>query len=469
MSATPLRRGVAATAAAVREGTVRAADVVDAVLADIAARGEATHAFVTTLADEARLAATAADDAVARGAAGPLAGVPIAVKDLLAVRGVVRTNGCPVFAADPPQAADATAVARLRAAGAIVVGTTHMHEMALGPTGVNPSMGSAVNPWSADRVPGGSSSGSGVAVAAGLVPAALGSDTGGSVRLPAAFCGITGFKPTYGLVSRAGATPLAWTLDHIGPMTRSAEDAALLLQALAGPDPADPTTARLPVPDYTAALGRSVRGWRVGVLRHFALANVDPAVAHATDVAAEQLRRLGATVIDIDDDDLESGHTAFAGVIMAEASTAIGSALGARLGEAGFEVQMFVQLGRALQGRHYLAAQRQRTRTYEGLRRLFDRVDLLLLPTTICAAPRPEDQLLRIGDRDYSAMEAIAFLTWPFNFTGLPAISVPCGTTDDGLPLGLQLAGRPFADADVLTLAHAYQRETAWHLATPPV
>lgn len=460
--------GVAQLTAAVRAGTRRATDVIDETLAAIHAAAEKTHAFVTTLDAEARQAAVAVDAAVAGGKAGSLAGVPVAIKDLLAVRGVRRGNGCVVFSNDPPQSVDATVVTRLRAAGAIIVGTTHMHEMALGPTGVNPALGSAINPWAPDRVPGGSSSGSGVAVAAQLVPVALGSDTGGSVRVPASFGNITGFKPTYGRVSRAGASALAWSLDHIGPMTRTAEDAAHVLQAIAGHDPADPSTAALPVPDYVAGLGRSVRGWRIGVPRGSAFDEVEPEIARATAAAVETLRAAGALVHDIEIAELERGNEAFAGLILIEASAALGSQLGNRLGDTSLELQMFVQLGRMLQGRHYLAAQRQRARTYEAVRAAMQQVDFLAFPTVVCQAPRPEEFLIRVGDVDRTAMEAIARLTWLGNFTGLPTISVPCGLSQAKLPIGLQLMGRAFADADVLTLAHAYQQHADWHRARPP-
>ena len=263
-----------------------ALELTQACLAGIAARDGAVHGFVSVIADAALAEARAVDAAAARGTVGPLAGVPVAIKDLLSVRGVGRGNGSPAFAGAAPERNDATVVTRLRAAGAVVVGTTHMHELAFGTTGVNPGLGTPVNAWGTDRVPGGSSSGSGAVLAAGLVPAALGSDTGGSIRIPASFCGITGLKPTYGRVSRAGATTLAWTLDHVGPMARSARDVALLLQALAGYDPLDPSSARLPVPDYVAALERPLRGVRVGVPRHFCCALLDGDVAAAFDAVA---------------------------------------------------------------------------------------------------------------------------------------------------------------------------------------
>ena len=236
------------------------------------------------------------------------------------MRGVVRGNGSPAFADAPPAERDATVVARLRAAGAVILGTTHMHELAFGPTGVNPLLGTPVNPWGEGRVPGGSSSGSGVAVGSRLAPLALGSDTGGSIRVPASFCGISGLKPTYGRVSRAGATPLAWSLDHIGPMARTVEDLALALQVLAGHDPADPASARVPVPDYAAGLGRGLRGTRIGVPRHFALAIVDPEVARAFEAALAHLAAAGASVRDVVVPALAHAGPALGAVILSEAA-----------------------------------------------------------------------------------------------------------------------------------------------------
>src|SRR5438874_1409619 len=355
MTARLAELSVAEVRAVLARREASAVEITEACLAALGARNPRVHAFVTVTADDALAAARAADAALARGDAGPLAGVPIGVKDLLAVRGVARTNGSAAFVGDPPAVADAGAVARLRAAGAVIVGTTHLHELAFGPTGVNPALGTPANPWAAGRLPGGSSSGSGAAVAARLVPAALGTDTGGSIRIPASLCGVTGLKPTWGRVTRAGVTPLAWTLDHVGPLTRSVEDAALLLGVLAGHDPADP----------------------------------------------------------------------------------------------------------------HLAAQRRATRLYDEMRAALARVDLLVTPATVLAAPLLDELQVRVGDTQMGTLEAICRLSGPFNLTGLPALAVPCGFTGDGRPIGLQLVGRPFAEAEVLAAGHAYQRATDWHLRRP--
>jgi len=459
---------VAEVRAALRAREASAVEVAEACLEGLRTRA-GMHAFVTITAADALTAARAADAALARGDAGPLAGVPVAVKDLLAVRGVSRTNGSAAFAGDPPAAADAGAVARLRAAGAVIVGTTHLHELAFGPTGVNPALGTPVNPWAADRVPGGSSSGSGAAVAARLVPAALGTDTGGSIRVPASFCGVTGLKPTYGRVSRAGVTPLAWTLDHVGPLARSVEDAALVLGALAGHDPDDPASARVPVPDYPALLTRPLRSVRVGVPRDFACALIEPEVAAAFETALGELRRAGAVVSEVAIPSLVHTGPTLGAIILAEARSAIAPLLAGRHEGVGVELQVYMELGKLVSAEHYLAAQRVRSRLHEETRAVLARVDLLATPATVLAAPRIDELQVRIGDTEVGAVEAICRLSGPFNLTGLPALALPCGFTSDGRPIGLQLVGRPFAEADVLSAGHAYQLATDWHRRPPPV
>ncbi|MFN8543892.1 MAG: amidase [Candidatus Binatia bacterium] len=450
-----------------RETTALA--VTEAHLARIAALDARLHAFVTVTAAAALTAARVADAALARGEGGPLAGVPIAVKDLIALRGVWRSNGSAVCADDPPSAADATVVARLRGAGAVILGTTHLHEFAFGPTGVNAAMGTAVNPWDERRMPGGSSSGSGVAVAARLVPAALGTDTGGSVRIPASLCGVTGLKPTYGRVSRAGVTPLAWTLDHVGPLARTAEDAAIVLGAIAGRDPADPTTASLPVPDYLAGLDRPLRGVRVGVPRHFAFDDVDPAVAEVFRAALADLRRAGAVEVDVVLPALEHAATAVGAVLLPEAEQANRRRFEGRRERLGLDIQVMLALGRLVHAGPYLAAQRLRAVLYEEARAAFAQVDLLALPATPLPAPALDEMLVRLGEREMTPTEALARLTGPFNLTGLPVLALPCGFTPGGLPVGMQLVGRPFAEAAVLAAGHAYQRETDWHARRPPL
>ncbi len=469
MSAGLAGLSVAELSRRLRAREVRAAQVVEDHLAEVAARDGRVHAFAHVTVDAALLAARAADAALARGEGGPLAGVPIAVKDNVAVRGVVGTNGSPAFAGAPPASADAAVVARLRAAGAVVLGTTHMHELAFGPTGVNPALGTPANPWAPGRVPGGSSSGSGAAVAAGLVPAALGTDTGGSVRIPASLCGVTGLKPTYGRVSRAGVTPLAWSLDHVGPLARSVEDVALVLEAIAGADPGDATCARVAVPRYAEALGRPCRGLRIGVPRHFALAGIDAEVRERFTQALGDLRRAGAVVRDVTVPFIEHATRAVGGLMLPEADGALRPLLGARLEHVGVEARILLELAKLVSARHYLAAARLRTRLYEELRGVLAAVDLLALPTTPIPAPAVGELTVRVGEATQGVLEALVVFTTPFNLTGLPALALPCGFTRTGLPVSLQLVGRPFDEATLLAAGHAYQRETDWHTRRPPV
>lgn len=469
MSADPTTLPLASLVRALRARETTAVAVVEAHLARIRVLDPRFHAFVTVLADDALAAAGAADRALERGAGGALAGVPVAVKDIFAVRGVVRGNGSEAFAGDPPAAADASAVTRLRAAGAVVLGTTHMHELAFGATGMNPALGTPVNPWSAGHVPGGSSSGSAVAVAARLAPAALGTDTGASIRLPAAFCGVSGLKPTFGRVSRAGVTPLAWTLDHTGPLARTAEDLAIVLQALAGHDPADPSSARVPVPDYAAGLGRGLRGVRFGVPRRFALATVDPEIAALFEGALGALRDAGAAVEDVELPTLEFSSPMLGAVIIAEANAALVPLLGARLARVGVDTRIRLEVGRAIGAPHYLAAQRLRTRLYEEACAALARVDLLATPLAVVPPPRLGEMRARAGEVELGVEEACTRLTAPFNLTGLPALAVPCGFTRAGLPASLQVVGRPFAEAAVLAAGHGYQGVTDWHRRAPAV
>ncbi|MBI4246771.1 MAG: amidase [Candidatus Rokubacteria bacterium] len=445
--------------------------VVETFLERIAARDARLRAFITVCADQAVEAARRAEADLAAGrAAGALHGVPVGLKDLFDTVGIRTTGGSKVFA-DRVPAADATVVSRLRAAGAIVLGKLNMHEFAYGPEGLNEEHGTPVNPWDAGehRIPGGSSSGSGVAVAAGLAPVALGSDTGGSIRIPAALCGITGLKPTYGRVSRAGVLPLAWSMDHAGPMARTAADCALLLRCLAGHDPADPSTSTLPVPDYTAGLTGEIKGLRVGLLRKFFLSGAGPDVRDAVEQAARLLERLGAIVDEVDLDTI--GHVAAASfaIVASEALAYHAEWLRTRPQDYQRDVRERLRMGAFVTGVQYVRGQQVRALVRREVDQALTERHLLLAPTTPTAATVLGRTEIAIGDTTSDVRSALIRLTRPFNFSGHPACSVPCGFTAEGLPVGMQFVGRPFDEATVLRAADAYQRATDWLSRRPPL
>jgi len=344
-----------------------------------------------------------------------------------------------------------------------------MVEFAYGPEGLNAHHGSPRNPWdaAAERMPGGSSSGSGVAVAAGLAPAALGSDTGGSIRIPASLCGITGLKPTYGRVSRAGVLPLAWSMDHVGPMTRTAADSALLLRVMAGYDPADASTSVLPVPDYLGALSGDVKGLRVGLLRRFFLESATPEVRAAVETAARALEKAGAIVDEVALPAVAHVGAASYAVVASEALAYHTGWLKSRPGDYDPEVRTRLQLGAFVTGAHYVRGQQVRALVRGEVDAALARRDVLLAPATPLTAPRLDERQTTLGDGPSDVRGALIRLTRPFNFSGHPACAVPCGFDTGGLPIGMQIVGRPFDEATVLRAADAYQRLTDWHTRRP--
>ncbi len=458
-------------ARSVRGKEVSPVAVVQAFLDRIAARDGTLRAYVTVCADAALAAAREAEATIVAGReVGRLHGVPLALKDLFDTAGV-RTTGGSTILGDRVPAADATVVARLAAAGAIVLGKLNMHEFAYGPEGLNEHYGHARNPWDAatHRIAGGSSSGSGVAVAAGLAPAALGSDTGGSIRIPAALCGITGLKPTYGRVSRAGVLPLAWSMDHAGPMARTAADCALLLRAMAGYDPADPSTSVVPVADYPAALTGEVTGLRIGLLGKHFLAAAAPEVREAVERAARLLERLGARVDEVHLETVTHVPAASFAIVASEALAYHARWLRERPGDYQADVRERLQAGAFVTGLHYVRGQQVRALVRREVDEALARRDLLLAPTTPVAATVLGQTETVVGDTAVDVRSALIRFTRPFNLSGHPACSVPCGFTAGGLPIGMQLVGRAFDEATVLRAADAYQRATDWHRRRPPL
>lgn len=447
---------------AIRRKELAPTEVVEAVLARIEALEPTLNAFVTLTADAARAAARAVEEKLARGEdVGPLAGVPVAIKDLYETAGVRTTAGSRVLA-DYVPTHDATAVRRLREAGAVSVGKTATHEFAFGPTTDSPYLGPTRNPWHTDHVPAGSSGGSGAAVAAGIVPLALGTDTGGSIRMPAAACGIVGLKPTYGRVSKFGVLPLSWSLDHVGPLARSVADVALALRVLAGPDPLDPTATATPLDDYTAAVERArdgLQGLRLGVptpwLEEY---GVDPEVRAAFDRALDTLRDLGASVEEATLPPADVMTFVNRIITLGEAGAYHADLLARHAEEYAPDVRARLELAQFILARDYLTGQRLRTELSQTMAAVMTEFDALLTPTMPIPAPCIGQNLWTYPDGSSEPVqEAMIRYTAPFSVSGQPALSVPCGFTAEGLPIGLQIVGRPFEEATVLRIGAAFE------------
>jgi aspartyl-tRNA(Asn)/glutamyl-tRNA(Gln) amidotransferase subunit A len=437
-------------------------EVTEAALARIEQLEPRLNAFIAVTAESARHAARAAEAAIMAGHhLGPLQGIPVAIKDLYATRGVATTYGSPLFADWVPDF-DAAAVERLKRAGAVILGKTNLHELAYGSTSANAHYGPVRNPWREDHHPGGSSGGSSAAVAAGMAYAAMGSDTGASIRQPAACVGIVGIKPTFGRVSKYGALPLSWSQDHAGPLTRSVRDAALILQVLAGHDPRDPTTVERPVPDFAAGLDDGIAGRRIGVARAFFFEDCDPEVAALVEAALAVLEDRGAWVEDIQLPDMAAAFTVGTVTIAVEGAAYHAADLRARPEAFSDELRAAFQLGGFYQAVDYVQAQRLRRHLMAETDRALAGFDAIVMPT----APIPATP---IADSPPGHAMLRPRNTMPFNVLGLPAISVPCGFTASGLPVGLQIAGRAFDEAGILRIAQAYEQATTWHRRRPPL
>ena len=414
------------------------------------------NAFITVTAESALARAQEADVELAAGQdRGSLHGIPIAHKDLFLTRGVRTTCGSKIYEHFVPDH-DAAVVERLDAAGAVSLGKLNMHELAFGITSTNPHFGAVRNPWNPGHIPGGSSGGSGAAVAAGMVFAATGSDTGGSIRIPASFCGVVGLKPTYGRVSRFGALPLAYSLDHMGPLARTVRDAALLLNAMAGFDARDPGSARRPVADFVPADGGDIRGVRIGVPQEFFFDRVDPEVEAAVRGALARAEALGAVVKPVRLPDMVSLNTAGMVVQFSEVAAVLEPHLGKRE-QFGKDVLALVDQGRFLAAPDYVNAQRVRRQTQLDFRRVWEEVDCLITPTTAVTAARIGETVVRVGGQDEDVRPASTRLVRPFNALGLPALSMPCGRNGAGLPVGMQIVGRAFEEASILRVGAALE------------
>jgi aspartyl-tRNA(Asn)/glutamyl-tRNA(Gln) amidotransferase subunit A len=452
-------------AAKIQRREVSPVEATRAALDRIAALDGTLNAFVTILGERALDEAKRAEAEIAGGTyRGPLHGVPVSIKDLFFTEGIRTTAGSRVFADYVPDE-DATIVRRLRAAGAIIIGKTNMLEFAY--AAVHPDFGPTPNPWDLRRSSSGSSSGSAVAVAAGMGYGSIGSDTGGSIRLPAAYCGIVGLKPTYGRVSRHGAVPVSWSCDHIGPMTRTVADCAAMLGAIAGEDERDTTSARVPVPDYRAALGQGLAGKRIGIADAYLRQHVDSEVLRLVESAIAEFERLGAAVVELSPPPPSDAVPALLAILTPEATVYHLPYLRERSQDYSQAVRERLELGAITPAVSYIQGQRVRRRFTDDFLAAMADVDLMAMPTGPTAATPLEGDLVTSEEADPALLAALINFTGPFDLTGFPAISIPCGFTSGGLPVGLQLVGKPFTESSLLAAAHAYEQATDWHQRLP--
>ncbi len=455
---------IAETSAKLAAKALSPVELTEALLRRIEALDGQLDAFLLVDGDRAMDAARAAEQAIQAGRRkGPLHGVPFGLKDIVDTAGLRTTCHSKLLEDNVPKQ-DATVAARLKAAGAILIGKTATHEFALGGPAFDLPWPPARNPWNRDHHPGGSSSGSGAAVAAGLLPMAIGTDTGGSVRNPASCCGIVGMKPTYGRVSRAGVYPLSYSLDHIGPMTRGVHDNALMLQAIAGPDGRDPASAPEAVSDYTSGIEAGVAGLKIGYLRHFHETDqpATPEMARGLDAAAETLRGEGADIQDVSFAPLRDLAACNRVILVAEAYAIHRAWLRDRPGDYSKSTRDRIAPGAFIAAADYIDALRQRARFRDQFKRLMADVDVVLCASSMDPACRIDDQ--QEVDRTYGRQARA-----PFNLLGAPAIAVPTGLSGNGLPLSMQLVGRPFDEATVYRVARAYERASGWPAQRPQV
>ena len=449
---------------AIARRAITAVEATEAYLARIERYDGVLQSYITVMGDQARARAKAADQELQSGRRrGPLHGVPLALKDLFAVAGVRMTAGSRAMADHVP-ARDAAVTERLAGAGAVILGKLSMFEFAFGRPAADGPFPTGRNPWDVRRDPSGSSTGSGIAVAAGLCAGALGSDTGGSIRNPAARCGVVGIKPTYGLVSRRGVVPLCWSLDHVGPLARTVWDAAVILEAIAGRDPGDRTTreAPSPLPDFTARLETGVRGLKLGLPRRFYIdwSGLHPDVRAANLAAYAELERQGATIVDVELPTLDLATAAWA-TYLAEAYELHADSVRQRPGDYREGTRTRIHFGALVTAQDLLRAQRVRGRLGRETLALLERVDALVFPGPATPALRFEEVSTR------EVMPPAARYTSPWNLLGLPALVLPCGFNRDGLPVSMQVVGRPFDEAMVFRVARAYERATDWHTRRP--
>jgi aspartyl-tRNA(Asn)/glutamyl-tRNA(Gln) amidotransferase subunit A len=451
----------------IKGGEVSPVELTRACLDRVSRFDPAVNAFITVTADAALERASQAELDIQHGHyRGPLHGIPVAQKDLMFTRGVRTTGGSKVLKDFVPDH-DAAVVNRLETAGAICLGKLNLHEFAAGGTSENPHYGAVHNPWNLDHNPGGSSGGSGAALAAGMCLGATGSDTAGSIRIPSHACGTTGIKPTYGRVSCFGVIPLSWSLDHVGPMTRSAADAALMLNSLAGYDRRDSATVDRPVEDYTSELDIRLRGLHIGVPTTYFNAMLQPEVESAWRAAIDTLVGLGAVPVEVAFATLQNAQSVGMTVLRTEMATFHREWFTRQPDDYGDSARDRFAFARGLGAMDFVQAQRDREPIRAELYATFDQVGVLVTPTMPTTMARIGTSMVEFDGKSYDTNDLATRCTYPFNISGFPAMSVPCGFDRNGLPIGLQLAAAPWQEALLLRVAHQYQQATDWHMRRP--
>jgi aspartyl-tRNA(Asn)/glutamyl-tRNA(Gln) amidotransferase subunit A len=451
-----------------RQRTISPVEVTQAYLDRIQALDTKLNSYLTVTAEHALREAKKAEARILQGNyAGPLHGIPLAHKDIIATKDIKTTCASKVLKNSVPDY-NATVIERLQAAGSILLGKLNMNEFAT----ISPSayFGRVRNPWNMDHTPGGSSSGSAAAVAAGLCAGSLGTDTAGSIRIPAAFCSIVGLKPTFGRISLAGVIPVSWSLDHVGPMTRTVKDAALMLQAVAGYDPLDVSSSETPVSDYTAKLTGDIKGLIPGVPKSFLPDYTDPEVKNAFDAAVNLLSELGAQIREVTLPPLDDVWTRIASPILnSEAYVWHEPYLQGQADDYSPIVRKLLERGKGSFAKDYIIAQRAKDRFRHDVLNACADVDALLTPGELIPPPPLNMRSITIKGKEVVTAAVVISATGPFDLTGQPSLTIPCGFTASGLPLALQIVGKPFDEATVLQIGHAYEVHTLWHKQRPAV
>ncbi len=451
-----------------RSGELSPVDVIREMLARIERIDPTINSYLTVTADLALEQASRAEVEIRAGnIRGPLHGIPYAAKDLLFTKGIRTTVGSKIFDDFVPDY-DATVIEKLNDAGAVMIGKAGLHEWAYGVTSSNPHFGPVRNPWDTDRVPGGSSGGSTAALAAGLCTFSLGSDTGGSIRIPASLCSLTGLKPTFGRVSRHGVFPLGHTLDTIGPFGRTVEDAARVYEAIAGHDGNDDSSLKRPLSAHVFSSEASLTGKRIGVPRNFYFDGLAPGVESACRGAMAALADLGADIVEIEAPDIEPYNTLHRLILLAEASSVHQQRLRERRDDFGDDVGMLLDQGLFVTATDYLNAQRKRRKICQEFNQLFENVDVIATPAISITAAKIGQLEIEVQGKTENVRLAMTRNIRALNLTGLPLMSVPCGFDPKGLPIGLQLIAPLFDEAALLDVGHAFQLVTNWHKSTPP-